>query len=174
MMSSHRRSATLHDLFRQALPRAGRAADVHAESLVAALCDAALDRDDVRQEVLMALWAALRRFDPGRAALSTFVERITATCVVSMHRRMTAKKRRRPTDYEPTRGHLQLFLAVELHLDFDRVLGKLSHRDRKVAQLLAENGPARVARILRMPRSGVYKTIGRIRSALEEAGYGKI
>jgi RNA polymerase sigma factor (sigma-70 family) len=147
---------------------------VRAESLVPALRDAAVDRDDVRQEVFITLWAALPRFDPGRASLRTFVERIATTCMVSILRRVTAKKRTQPADYERARDPRQFLVSFEFYLDLDKVLGKLRRRDRRLAQLLLENSPAQVARTLRISRSAVYRSIERIRAALLEAGYKKI
>jgi RNA polymerase sigma-70 factor (ECF subfamily) len=173
-MSSHRRSPSLQDLFREALPRAERAADIRSERVVSVLRDAAVDRDDLRQEVLITVWAALPRFDPGRASLRTFLERIAANRILSFLRRTTAKKRRQPTDYGPIGEPLQLFFSVEFHLDLDSVLGKLGSRERRVAELLLENSPVRVARILGISRSAVYRSIERIRAAMSEAGYGRV
>jgi RNA polymerase sigma factor (sigma-70 family) len=162
----------LQGLFGQAHLLAGRAADVRSARLVGLLRDVGLDRDDLRQEVLIAVWLALPRFDPARAGLTTFAEMVTATTIGSLCRRTHAAKRVKPADYQPADA-LNLSLRVELAIDLRRMLRNLGQRDRRVAQLLVDNGPAQIARQLKISRAAVYRSLGRIRAVLREAGIGR-
>ena len=103
--------------------------------------------------------------------MRTFVETVAASTITSVLRRSTAKKRAKAPDHEPTAESLHLLVRIEFHVDLDRVLGKMDLRDKRVAQLLLENGPAQVATILRISRAAVYRSIERIRTALVEGGY---
>ena len=161
----------LEALFLQAYPFARRAAQVRSVSAVSRRTN--FDRQDLEQEALVAIWAALVQFDALRASLRTFVERVVATTSASIFRRAAAKKRTKPGDYHAPAETLQLVLRVEYRVDLQRVLGKLGHRERKVASLLVEYGPAQIARRLRISRPAVYRIISRIRAALEEGGYGR-
>ncbi len=83
-------------------PLARRAAQVRAAAAVARATLLAADREDVEQEALVAVWRALPHYNPSRAALRTFVERVVATCFASLMR----ARRRQPThepleDYQP-------------------------------------------------------------------------
>ena len=158
-------------LFRQAYPFARRAAQVR--SAAASAAHAHLEREDVEQEVLVRIWIALARFDRRKASLRTFVERVAANSVASSLRRETAKKRTKSKDHDSVTESRPVLLQIEVRVDFHRALGRLSPTDRRVAGLIAEEGPARIARILRISRSAVYRSIGRIRVALMEAGFGQ-
>jgi RNA polymerase sigma factor (sigma-70 family) len=160
------------ELFYQAYARAGRAADVHAAALIGVLHDAAMDRQDLQQEVLISIWAALPRYDPTRAGLNTFVEAIAATTVVSICRRARAAKRVRPADYNLAEP-LHILVRVELGVDLRRVLRQLGRRERRVARLLVEDGPVKIARQLNISRAAVYRSIGRIRAALRQSGFSR-
>ena len=165
--SVHRESV----LVRDALPLAGRAADVRAARVLAMLRDAAVDRDDLRQEVLVRVWAALPQFDPGRASLRTFIETVASSGLASILRRNAAKKRIQPAGCDPVEGQLHLLVSIDLQVDVGRMLRELNPDDKQVVQHLLANGPARVARILGTSRAAVYRSIGRIRTALAGGGY---
>jgi RNA polymerase sigma factor (sigma-70 family) len=156
-------------LFEEAYPFARRAAEVRSRKT--RLADDSVDRDDLKQEVLMEVWAALRNFDPGRASLGTFIERIAAHEVVSFKRRIKAKKRTKPADFEFVSTSKNMVITVQLRVDLGRLLRNLAPLDRCVARLLVEDSPAQVARILGISRSAVYRSIERIRDALLQGGY---
>jgi RNA polymerase sigma-70 factor (ECF subfamily) len=156
-------------LFLQACPFASRAAQVRAVMAIPRHPD--LEREDLEQDALLRLWLALIRFDPARASLRTFVERVVTSSVASLVRRTTAKKRTKTTGCEPAAESLHLLVRVELRLDLHDLLGDLGSRDRRVAGLLMENSPAQVARTLRISRTAVYRSIDRIRAALLGGGY---
>jgi RNA polymerase sigma factor (sigma-70 family) len=159
-------------LFEAAHPLAARAADVRSAGVLDLLHDAALDRDDVRQEVLLRVWGAISQFERERATLRTFVETVASTTVTSICRRATAKKRKIPLDYIVAES-FEISVQVERRVDVQRLFKRLAPADRAVARLLVERGPSQVARQLRISRSAVYRSINRIREALREGGFGQ-
>jgi RNA polymerase sigma factor (sigma-70 family) len=156
------------ELFDLAYPLAHRAAQVRASSVPRYDY---FDRDDLVQDAVTAVLAALDRYDEPRASLRTFVERVAANGIASTLRRARAAKRT-SVDYWPALEPPGLPLMVELRLDMHRVLRTLERRDRRVARVLEEYRPSEIARILAIPRSAVYRSIERIREAFVEAGFG--
>jgi RNA polymerase sigma factor (sigma-70 family) len=154
------------ELFDLAYPLAQRAATVRASS--APRYDY-FDRDDLVQDAVTAVLAALDRYDEPRASLRTFVERVASNGIATTLRRARAAKRT-SVDYWPALEPRGLPLIVELRLDMHRVLRTLEHRERTVARLLEEYRPAEIARALGISRTAVYRSIDRIREAFVEAG----
>jgi RNA polymerase sigma factor (sigma-70 family) len=149
---------------------ARRVAQVRSTVAVASGAIAAIDREDIEQEALIAFWQALPLFDASRASLRTFAETVIATRVVSLRR-----ARRRHALFEPLEDHHVVGLdgipAVAARMDFFSITEKLTNKDRRLAELLLEYSPSEASRILGIARSTVYETIGRIRVAFERAGY---
>jgi RNA polymerase sigma-70 factor (ECF subfamily) len=161
------RDDIVETLFREAYPMAVRSAKFRARAFPE-YDD--MGHDDLVQEVLIAVWTALSRFDPARAGLRTFVERISANSIASAFRRKRATKRVMPASYRPAAAP-QLLVNVELRVDLQRALRRLSKRDQEIAFLLrAEDTPSDIARVLTTSRTSVYESIGRLRLALRELG----
>jgi RNA polymerase sigma-70 factor (ECF subfamily) len=158
-------------LFEQAYPLVRRAVQVRAAAAVATGRATAADREDLEQEAFLGLWTALRRYDASRASLRTFLERVADKRFASLMRR-----RRSPVLIERFVGHRFAtpngIPAVQLHVDFERVLAPLGDPDRKLALLLIDHGPTEISRMLGIARSTVYARMARIRRAFLEAGYG--
>jgi RNA polymerase sigma-70 factor (ECF subfamily) len=153
-------------LFEQAYPLARRAVQVRAASGAMR----AGDREDFEQEALLGLWIALRRYDPSRASLRTFVERVTDN-------RFASRMRRRDhLVVEQLDGHPfptpDGIPAIQFHVDFERILSCLREADRAVARLLLDHSPSEITKTLGVARSTVYARIARLRRAFAEAGYG--
>ena len=72
--------------FEQAYPIAARAARVRATAAVVSGAIPVADREDFEQEGLTACWRALPQFDPARASLRTFIERVIASRIASLVR----------------------------------------------------------------------------------------
>ena len=158
--------ARREDLFDLAYPLAQRAARVRASAIPRYDY---FDREDLEQDALAAVLAALDRYDESRASLRTFVERVASNGVASTLRRVRAA-RRTSVDYWPAAEPPRLSLIIELRLDMNRVLRTLERTDRAVARLLEEYRPAEIARALGISRAAVYRSIDRIREAFIEAG----
>ena len=155
-------------LFLEAYPFARRAAQVRAATFPRCLHE---ERDDLEQHALGSVWAAIHRFDQSRASLRTFVERIVASSMSSMSRRLRAEKRTRPPECELPNS-LQLIVRVELRVDLQRLIERLSSVDRKVARLLPECRPTEIAHRLKISRAAVYRSITRIRMLMKGGGFG--
>jgi RNA polymerase sigma factor (sigma-70 family) len=126
------------------------------------------DRADLEQELLLAVWLKLRHFDPLRASLPTFVEKVCSTRSASIFRRTKAAKRTPPSLDPPRLRAFDINITVEIQVDFRRALGTLGRADQKIARLLLNHmRPAEIARMLGIPRAGVYRSIERIRAALK-------
>jgi RNA polymerase sigma factor (sigma-70 family) len=156
------------NLFDLAFPLAQRAAKVRAAS--AKLSHADFDREDLQQEALIGVWGAIDRFDVSRASIRTFVERVVANRIASVLRRSRVGKRARRDDYDTAPQPGRLFVTVEFRLDLNRVLETLGRRERKIARLLEEYRPSEIARVLKISRPAVYRSIERIREAFSDAG----
>ncbi len=154
----------------QVLSMALRAVQVRAAAAVATGRATAADREDLEQDALVDLCAALRHYDPARASLRTFLERVADKRFASLLRR-----RRSPVLIERFDGHqfatADGIPAVQFHVDFERVLAPLGDPDRKLALLLVDHGPTEISRMLGIARSTVYARIERLRCAFREAGY---
>jgi len=154
-------------LFEQAYPLVRRAVQVRAAS--GAMRPG--DREDFEQEALLGLWIALRRYDPSRASLRTFVERITDNRFASLMR-----YRRSSLVVERLDGHWFAtpdgIPAVQFQVDFERILAPLSDADRTLALLLVDYRPTQISRMLGIPRSTLYARMARLRRAFLKAGYG--
>jgi RNA polymerase sigma-70 factor (ECF subfamily) len=155
----------------QAQPLALRAVQVRGAAAVATGRVAAADREDLEQEALAGLWAALRHYDASRASLRTFLERVADKRFASLLRR-----RRNPVLIERLDGHrfttADGIPAVQFRVDLDRVLAPLGDAERALALLLVDHGPTEISRMLGIARSTVYARIARLRRAFRAAGYG--
>lgn len=160
--------ARREELFDLAYPLAQRAAKVRASSVPRYDY---FDRDDLVQDAVTAVLAALDRYDEPRASLRTFVERVASSGIATTLRRARAAKRT-SVDYRQPAESAGLSLIVELRLDMRRALGTLGRSERRVAALLEEYRPAEIARALGVSRASVYRSIDRIREAFIEAGLG--
>lgn len=161
------------ELFPEAYPLIRRAAQVRAAALRALRAEW-VDPEDFEQECALAAWLKLRRFDPRRASLATFIERVIATKCASLARKERARKRTRLDPDTPANGSPHAMVNFDLSLDIKRAIERLSRADQNVARLLLlAHKPAEIARRIRCSRAAVYRTMDRIRSALEASGLGK-
>lgn len=172
-MCSREQQLRPEELFVAAFPLARRAAEVRSANVLALFWGTALDREDFTQEALIGVLTALPRFDPARASLRTFVERVVASKFASLLRYCRAKKRLNRPNGKRAADSLQVLVTVEFRVDLRRVLSNLDSREQRVAQLLVACSPTEIARRLRISRAAVYRSIGRIRAALVEAGFGQ-
>lgn len=156
--------------FRKAYAIALRAARARAVSAVASGAIAVADREDLEQEAVVACFRALPRFDPGRASLRTFIERVVATRLASVIRRTRRHSPLVPVDA------LSRFAVIgddgrrEVRMSIDGVLESLRDEDRELAGLLLEVSPAEASRELGIPRSTIHDRIQLLRQRFTQAG----
>lgn len=157
--------------FDHALPLALRAIQVRAAAAVATGRTAATDREDLEQEALLGIWVSLKQYDPTRAGVRTFVERVAEKRFASLLRR-----RQTPPLIESLDGHqfptADGIPAVQFRLDFERVMMPFADSDRALALLLLDHGPTEISKLLGVARSTVYARVARLRRAFRAAGYG--
>ena len=154
-------------LFQQAYPLVRRAVQVRATSGAMRPGDC----EDFEQEALLGLWIALRRYDPSRASLRTFVERVTENRFATWMRRRRSARAAENLD-SPCLATSDGIPAVEFRVDFERILAPLSEADRGLAQLLVDYRPTEISRRLGIARSTLYARMARLRRAFLKAGYG--
>ena len=156
--------------FEQAYPIAVRAAKVRATAAVVSGAILMADREDFEQESLTACWRALPQFNPCRASLRTFIERVVASRSASLIR--TA--RRSPAflplnDIEPRAENSETEIQ-QLYADVERISSAFGGSDRQLILLLLEYSPAEAGRMLGLPRSTVHERIVRMRRSFLAAG----
>lgn len=156
--------------FDQAYPFARRAAQVRAAAAVMTGIIPQADREDFEQEGLAACWRALPRFDPSRASLRTFCERIVAARLATLVR---SALRVPPSEPLEVVGEIPVrsgFSDVEFLASLESVLARLRPADRRLVLLLLDHTPAEAGRILGVSRSTVHDRIVRLRPLLGAAG----
>lgn len=137
------------------------------------------DAEDVVQEVLVRVWRSAERFDPDRAAVSTWLFTIARNVVIDHRRRQQARPRvvgEAPRDRgEPPDDATAFDRAVEawemaealrrLTADHREVIIEVYYRDRSVAQAAARLGiPAGTV------KSRLYHGLRNLRVALQDRG----
>ena len=157
--------------FEQAYPLAVRAAQVRATAAVLSGAIPSTDLEDCEQEGLTACWLALPRFDPARASLRTFVERVVANRIATLARAV----RRVPIHVQlSARGDWLVpseAAGREFHADVERLSMAFGAEDRQLVFLLLEHSPAEAGRMMGLPRSAVYHRILRLRGKFVKAGF---
>jgi RNA polymerase sigma factor (sigma-70 family) len=130
-----------------------------------------VDGEDLEQEGVLACWQALNVFDPRRASLRTFVERVVAARMISLHRARTCRPRFQPIEDDGHKVGNTWAMEIELRSDIERVLAALSDTDRRIALALIDHTPTEATRLLGMARSTVYERLRHIRVAFMHAGF---
>ena len=147
-----------------------RAAEVRAAAAVANGKVPVADYDDIRQEIAIELWLSLPNYDASRASIRTFLERIAdwrSPSVILRHRDNVIVEQLAGHQFATANG----IPAVEVQLDFDRILSSLEEDDRDIAQLLVEHGPTEISAMLGIARSTVYRRRRRLRQVFRMSGY---
>lgn len=155
--------------FAQAFPYAHRAAQVRCRTALRGRETCRADAEDIQQEAILAVLLNLRQFDPARASLRTFVERVVANRIATVMRSIRRESKRRfqqlpdgpALDSEP----------ITLRGDVSCVLDGVSNFDRRVATSLMCRSPSETSRLLGTSRATVYRSIDRLREALTAAGF---
>ena len=156
--------------FGAAYPLALRSVQVRSAAAVLSGTIPESEREDLEQEGLLACWRALPRFDANRASLRTFVERVVAARITSLHRARHCRFRFQPLEDDQYPGGDAWTQEIEMRSDIHQVLASLRDRDRRLAVALTEHTPAEASRIVGLARSTVYERIRHIRIAFVDAG----
>lgn len=157
-------------LFSEAYSMACRAIRVRTATSVSMGALPAIDAEDLEQEALLTCWQALAFFDPHRASLRTFIERVVAARLISLHRARARRPKYWPLEDLGAEVEDSRFRMDDLRLDVVRVLSALSDCDRRLALALAHHSPSEVARLFGIARSSVYARIAHLRPIFVAAG----
>ena len=157
--------------FELAYPIAVRAAKVRATAAVVSGAIPVADREDFEQEGLTACWRALPQFDPARASLRTFIERVIASRIASLARTARRSPARVPLNAAGPQAVDSGVDVQELYTDVDRIVSAFECHDRQLIFLLLEYSPAEAGRMLGLPRSTVHDRILRLRRRFVAAGF---
>jgi len=159
------------------------------------------DRQDIEQDLATHVLSKAHLYDPGRASVHTFIERVVDSAVAMMIRRRSRLKRAvgfsaesldKPADARredgaplgellldgedgrrPGSGALPGQAERGRALDVARVLASLPADLREIARRRASASEAEIARDLGISRRQVRKALDGIRSRFEEAGLGR-
>ena len=155
--------------FEQAYPIAVRAAKVRATAAVASGAIPVSDREDIEQEGVTACWRALSKYDPCRASLRTFIERVVANHITSLVR----SARRTPVALPLTEAPPQLAdsdaRGCEFRVDLERVSAEIAARDQQIVFLVLEHSPAEVSRMIGLSTSRVHQRLAGLRPVFERS-----
>lgn len=155
------------------------------------------DWPDVEQDLALDLLRRLPRFDPARASLRTFVNRVVEhriSTLIEAREAAMRDHRRHGTlheevsdpdgeaaelldllDEESCRERVGLpvrdpFGDADLRADLEEALRTLPTHLRDLARRLQKDSPSEVARSTGIPRTTLLKRMGRIRAHLDRAG----
>ena len=149
--------------FEQAYPIAVRAAKVRATAAVASGAIPVSDREDIEQEGVTACWRALPKYDPCRASLRTFIERVVGNHITSLVR----SARRIPVSTPLAEAPPQLTDSdarrCEFAVDLERLSCKIAARDQQIVFLLLDHSPVEVSRMIGLSNSGVHERLAQLR-----------
>ncbi|QDU80630.1 Sigma-70 region 2 [Polystyrenella longa] len=159
------------------------------------------DRQDIEQELALEVLKKVDKFDPRRAQLTTFIDRLIKNKATSMIRSRTAAMR----DYRRNSASLNASMpdghgecvehslvlsetaakrhtrqsprdhleSAQLKEDLASIWSKLSSRQRELMQLLQESSPNAISRRPGWSRRQVAKTKAELRQLFEDEGLQK-
>lgn len=157
--------------FEQAYPIAVRAAKVRARAAVVSGAIPVGDREDFEQEGLTACWRALPQFDPERASLPTFIERVIASRISSLVRTARLSPVQVPLNEAGPQLVDSAARAYDFQVDFDRISSAFGWPDEQLVLLLQEYSPAEAGRMMGLPPTTVHERLLRLRRTFVAAGY---
>jgi RNA polymerase sigma factor (sigma-70 family) len=168
-------AAVVENTFEQSFPATIRLAAVHAATIATLYGLPVESRRDLEQEALLELWRKRPAYDAQRGSWRTFCERVVANKMTSLVRSMYSERFGYFRE-DPLEDLVALAAPndrTDLRADVARVLGSLSQFDRKVAEDLIDYSPVEIGQRLGVSRATVYRAIGRLRTALSDAGLGR-
>ena len=147
-----------------------------AATIARSMTDPSSDRDDLVQDLLVALLARRRQFDRPRGDPGAFVHTILSHAAADIQRSYRAAKRSPtlvPTEAAETcidRRQAEFDDSRDLVEDVQGAIARLPAELREAAELLIQKNVAGVARELKVTRDTVYARLRLIRKRFERAG----
>ena len=149
----------------------------------------AADQDDYRQDMMVQLLTALKRFDPDKSSRKTYISRVLDRFVLHATRtRCTRMQRPACTplafdDVEPgfdppandtRQGELDEQGWRELRLDLHEARTHMPERFQRACNMLSVMHPAKAAKALGIRRQSIYRIISEIRQHVKAADSNKM
>jgi len=144
-------------------------------------------KDDIRQEMVIELIRAFRRFDPVIAEWETFVCRVLDRFVKYIYRTECTRRRRtcanpvsfsdakgrgdfNPVVNDPRKGELSEQDRREIRADLALAISRMPQRLQRICRALMTFGAADAAEQLGICRQSIYRNIAEIREHFARAG----
>jgi RNA polymerase sigma factor (sigma-70 family) len=149
----------------------------------------AADQDDYRQDMMVQLLTALKRFDPDKSSRKTYISRVLDRFVLHATRTRCTRMQRPACSplafddvepgYEPTandshQGELDEQGWRELRLDLQEARTHMPERFQRACRTLSVMHPAMAAKALGIRRQSIYRIISEIRQHVKAADSNKI
>ncbi len=142
------------------------------------------DREDLRQEFLLALIKVSKTYDPNKGPAGALITGTLNRRYKKFVRKFKLDQQRafndamgyedvdpefEETRIDPTQSH-QLALT-EHRMDIESVLSKLAPKQQRICRLLQHHSIAETAEILEQSRQNIFYVLGTIRKRFIEAGF---
>lgn len=147
-----------------------RAAQIRSRAAVATGAIPLADREDAIQDALFACWRALASFDPTRASLQTYLERVISSRLTSFIRANKHFHFLCPLDLAADHRADPFSERLGLRSDIQRLLRTCSNSEQRLAMLLMESTPTEASERLGIARSTIYERIRKLRPKCIAAG----
>ena len=144
------------------------------------------DQEDLRNDMVVELLSAFKRFDPDKSKRETFINRVLDRFVLYVTRQRCTQQRRasdspigfddvsagfQPTINDPRRGESNEQDLRELRLDLPEVIAKLPDDLQQVCEVLARKSGRAAAKELGISKSSLYRAVADIRKHFISWGY---
>ncbi|NLF33253.1 MAG: hypothetical protein GX591_20500 [Planctomycetes bacterium] len=144
------------------------------------------DLEDIRQDMVIELWSAQKRFNPRKARRRTFISRVLDRFVLYLTRQLCTRQRRPAENavsfddldsrFEPrvnntNPGELDEQALRELQLDVATLIDRLPADLQPVCRVLMHTPGRAAARELGIGKSTLYRAIAEIRTHFTAMGY---
>ena len=153
-------------------------------------CFGSKDIEDLEQELAIDLHRRISNFDPGRASKNTFIARVVenhAASLVNMAMVPSRYSGQPAISWEETLGSgsadetapyvTASFLSdvsggpdVEVALDLDRCIRRLSKEQKRLCQLLPFHRPLAISKKMGWSRATFFRRVSTLRQTFREAG----
>jgi DNA-directed RNA polymerase specialized sigma24 family protein len=155
-----------------------KSADYHARRVASWILDASADVEDVRQTLLLAVWARVAQFDPVRASWSTFIDLLVRHAAWD-HAKQCLQSRRFTVTSLEDRGHSILhdegehqdpFAVVRASVDVERMIESLPDHLRRLCRLLQLESSSVAQRLSGLSPAEFYRHVQDLRMRFRSLG----
>ena len=143
-------------------------------------------REDLSQDMVVEVLAAMAKFDPAQSNRKTFISRVLDNFVKNAIRTEIHRRQREcdnpipledisegytPVVNDPRRGELSEVEQVDMKMDFEEILSWMPQRLQRICNLLTEYSVAETAEKLGVNRTTIYRHIPEIQEYFRRGDY---